>query len=126
MAQLDHLIVAVNDRERAVAFYVEVLGFAAEGLDGPFAVVRVNAGLTLQFSAWGTAGGMHLAFAMAKAEFEAVFARVRREGIAYGDAFDQVGNMRGPGEESGARGMGQAVYLFDPDRHLIEIRHYGD
>ncbi|MCE9574739.1 MAG: VOC family protein [Deltaproteobacteria bacterium] len=126
MAQLDHMIVPVGDRDRAVAFYTEVLDFAAEGMDGPFAVVRVNAGLTLQFAGWGTTGGMHLAFAMGKAEFEAVFERVRREGIAYGDAFDAVGNMRGPGEESGARGMGHAVYLFDPDRHLIEIRHYGD
>jgi hypothetical protein len=32
--------------------------------------------------------------------------------------------MKGPGEESGARGNGQAVYIFDPNRHLIEIRSY--
>jgi hypothetical protein len=32
--------------------------------------------------------------------------------------------MRGPGDETGARGPGKAVYAFDPDRHSIEIRHY--
>jgi hypothetical protein len=32
--------------------------------------------------------------------------------------------MRGPGDEDGARGPGKAVYLFDPSKHLIEIRHY--
>jgi hypothetical protein len=32
--------------------------------------------------------------------------------------------MRGPGEETGARGPGQAIYFFDPSQHLIEIRHY--
>jgi hypothetical protein len=36
-----------------------------------------------------------------------------------------VGNMQGPGEEDGARGAGQAVYFFDPNQHLIEIRYYG-
>jgi len=57
-------------------------------------------------------------------EFENVFKRLREAGIAYGDAFDRVGNMKGPGEESGARGIGKAVYFFDPNRHLIEIRSY--
>jgi len=32
--------------------------------------------------------------------------------------------MRGPGEEPGARGIGKALYFFDPSRHLIEIRCY--
>jgi hypothetical protein len=32
--------------------------------------------------------------------------------------------MRGPGDEVGAQGPGKAVYLFDPSKHLIEIRHY--
>jgi catechol 2,3-dioxygenase-like lactoylglutathione lyase family enzyme len=61
---------------------------------------------------------------MAKDEFEQVFSRVREAGIPYGDTFHEVGNMRGPGDETGARGPGKAVYFFDPSRHLIEIRHY--
>ena len=32
--------------------------------------------------------------------------------------------MKGPGDEPGSRGDGKAVYFFDPDKHLIEIRHY--
>jgi hypothetical protein len=31
--------------------------------------------------------------------------------------------MQGPGNEFGAHGMGAALYFFDPDQHLIEIRH---
>jgi catechol 2,3-dioxygenase-like lactoylglutathione lyase family enzyme len=72
----------------------------------------------------GTQGGDHLAFALSKPEFEAAFARLQAAGVAYGDRYDSVGSMRGPGRESGARGMGNAVYFFDPNRHLIEIRHY--
>lgn len=122
--QLDHLILAVNDARASADFYARILGFTDEGRDGPFTVLRVDAGLTLQLAPWGTSGGQHLAFAMTRAEMEAVFARVREAGVPYGDAFDSVGNGRGPGDETGARGLGKAVYFFDPDKHLLEIRHY--
>ena len=69
---------------------------------------------------------MHLAFAMSPDEFDGVFTRIRAAGIEYGDSFHEVGNMRGPGNEPGARGPGAALYFFDPSKHLIEIRHYGD
>jgi catechol 2,3-dioxygenase-like lactoylglutathione lyase family enzyme len=122
--QLDHLILPVNDPDSSLDFYTEVLGLADEGQRGPFRVVRVDAGSTIQLAPWGTQGGTHLAFAMVRADFEAVFDRVRARGIPFGDAFDTVGSMQGPGEEEGARGMGASVYFFDPSRHLIEIRHY--
>lgn len=41
-----------------------------------------------------------------------------------GDSFAAVGNMQGPGDEEGARGRGASLYLFEPNEHLIEIRHY--
>lgn len=121
---LDHLILRVNDRDESLRFYTELLGLAYEGERGPFAVLRVTPELTLQLAAWGTPGGEHLAFAMPRADFERVFERVRAAALPFGDAFDSVGNGRGPGEESGARGPGAALYFFDPSRHLIEIRHY--
>src|SRR5262245_34086229 len=121
---LDHMIVPVNDAQSSIAFYRDVLGFADDGEQPPFSVVRVSADLTLQLAPWGTGGGMHLAFAMSRADFDEVFARIRASGVAFGDSFHDVGNMQGPGDERGARGAGKAVYVFDPDRHLIEIRHY--
>jgi catechol 2,3-dioxygenase-like lactoylglutathione lyase family enzyme len=122
--ELDHLILPVNDPTRSLAFYTGILGFADEGRRGPFAVVRVGPSLTLQLAGWGTTGGTHLAFALPRAEFDVVFARVRAAGIRYGDSFHAVGNMQGPGDEDGARGPGKAVYVMDPDEHLIEIRYY--
>lgn len=122
--QLDHLILTVNDRDASLAFYTDVIGLTPEGDDGPFSVVRVTPELTIQLAPWGTQGGEHLAFAMSRAEFDDVFARVRARGIEYGDSFHTVGSGRGPGDEDGARGPGKTLYLFDPSRHLIEIRHY--
>ncbi len=101
-----------------------VLGFAREADDGPFSIMRVGPGLVVLLAQWGTKGGEHLAFSMSKPEFDAVFARLKSATIPYGDQFDQVGNMKGPGDERGARGVGRTLYFFDPDKHLIEIRHY--
>ena len=111
---LDHLILAVNDRDASVAFFTDVLQFGCEGETGPFTVIRVSPDFTLQLAPWGTTGGQHLAFAMARAEFDAAFARVRDAGIPYGDSFHDVGNMKGPGLEEGARGAGRRCTSSTP------------
>lgn len=121
---LDHLILPVNDRAQSIQFYVHVVGFTYEGEREPFSVIRVNRQLTLQLAPWGTSGGTHLAFAMSRSDFDEVFVRVREARIPYGDSFHAVGNMQGPGDEEGARGPGKALYVSDPSKHLIELRHY--
>lgn len=124
MATLDHLILAVNDRDESVGFYTRVMGFGHEGEEGPFSVIRVSAETTLQLAPWGTQGGDHMAFALSPEEFDATFARIRSAGVAYGDTYHDAANMRGPGMENGARGLGESLYLLDPNGHLVEIRHY--
>ena len=122
--ELDHLILTVNDLDASIHFFTDVLGLGYEGTSDPFTVIRVSDGLTLQLAPWGTTGGQHLAFAMPRDEFDATLARIRAAGIPYGDSFHDVGNMRGPGREDGARGPAASLYVFDPNRHLIEVRHY--
>jgi catechol 2,3-dioxygenase-like lactoylglutathione lyase family enzyme len=123
-AQLDHLILAVNDLDASLAFYRDVLGLEPDGEDGPFTVVRVTPDFVLLVAPWGTEGGEHLAFSMSSEEFDAVFARARAAGVPFGDDPHAPDNGQGPGEETGARGMGPTLYLLDPSKHLIEIRHY--
>jgi catechol 2,3-dioxygenase-like lactoylglutathione lyase family enzyme len=131
--QLDHIILAVNDRKKSVEFYEGILGLRYEGDREPFSILRVTPDFTIQMAGWGTKGGEHLAFAMSRKEFDEVFRRVIDAKIEYGDDFHSVGNMRGPGDETaaslksaggGARGPGKNLYFFDPSRHLLEIRHY--
>jgi catechol 2,3-dioxygenase-like lactoylglutathione lyase family enzyme len=124
MRGIDHIILNVNHLGETVAFYTEVLGVALEGQDGPFTVLRVSESFTIQVAAWGTKGNEHYAFAMDRDEFDAVFQRLKERGIPYGDAFNSVGSNRGPGSESGARGMAPTVYFFDPSHYLLEIRTY--
>jgi catechol 2,3-dioxygenase-like lactoylglutathione lyase family enzyme len=122
--ELDHLILPVNDCYESVRFFTDVLALTCEGTSGPFTVIRVSPDLTLQLAPWGTTGGVHLAFSMPRAEFDDAFSRVRDAGIPYGDSFHDVANMRGPGREDGARGSAPSLYVFDPNQHLIELRHY--
>jgi catechol 2,3-dioxygenase-like lactoylglutathione lyase family enzyme len=121
---LDHLILMVNDAQQSIDFYTRILGFTSEGERPPFSTVRVTPDFILQLAPWGTKGGEHLAFAMSRAEFDDAFRRIRDAGVPYGDSFESVGNMRGPGDAAGARGASKSVYVFDPSKHLIEITCY--
>ena len=124
MATLDHIILKVNDLSVSVAFYTKVLGFSAEGTDGPFVVLRAGPDLQIQIAPWGTPGSEHYAFAVSRVEFEGIFGRIKAADIAYGPTFDSVGANTGPGEESGARGPAPTLYFNDPNKHLLEIRTY--
>jgi catechol 2,3-dioxygenase-like lactoylglutathione lyase family enzyme len=124
MATLDHIIIKVNDLDASVAFYTGVMGFKAEGTDGPFTVLRAGPNCQIQLAPWGTRGLEHYAFAVSKVDFELIFGRIKTAGIAYGPTFDAVGANSGPGEESGAQGSAPTLYFNDPNKHLLEIRTY--
>src|SRR5208282_173790 len=100
--QLDHMILAVNDRAKSVDFYIRVLGMTYEGERDPFSTIRVTPEMVLQLAPFGTKGGEHLAFSVTRSEFDRVFGRIRDSGVEYGDSFESVGNMRGPGASAGA------------------------
>lgn len=125
MAQLDHIILKVNDLQASIDFYTRVMGFENHGEDGPFTVIRAGSHFQMQLAPWGTPGFEHYAFSVSKSDFDAIFRRVQASGIEYGPTFDSVGDNSGPGVESGARGEAPTVYFNDPNNHLIEIRTYG-
>ncbi len=126
MATLDHIILKVNELDASVDFYVRIMGFSNAGTDGPFTVIRTADDFQMQLAPWGTPGFEHYAFAVSRQQFDEIFARVKESGIGYGPTFDSVGCNEGPGVETGARGEAPTLYFNDPNKHLIEIRTYGD
>ena len=117
MVTLDHLILTVNDHDASVRFYTEVMAFGVRGR-GRAPSRSSGSGLTPRCS-WrhgGPRAVQHLAFALSADRFDAAFARVRAAGLPYGDSFHDVGNMRGPGEETGARGLGPTALPVRPQR----------
>jgi len=113
VASIDHIIVKVNDLDASVAFYTAVLGFANEGTDGPFTVLRIGPNCQLQLAAWGTPGYEHYAFSVSQTEFQRIFGRIKDAGIAYGPTFDSVGTNTEP--ECGARGRFPTASMIQAD-----------
>jgi len=117
---LDHLILPVSDVEKSVRFYYKVLGLKYE----PDALVRVSPTLVLQLIERPPQTGQHLAFSMSKGEFDDTLARLKTLEVPYGDNFDTVGTMSGPGISHGSGKNAASIYFRDPDGHMLEIMHY--
>lgn len=124
MADLDHIILKVNDLAASIDFYTRIMGFQNDGEDGPFTVIRTGRQFQMQLAPWGTPGFEHYAFSVTRSEFDAIFDRVKAADIEYGPTFDSVGSNSGPGRETGAMGEAPTLYFNDPNKHLIEIRTY--
>ena len=118
--KLDHLILSVTDVEQSVRFYHRTFGFKYEPTD----LLRISPTLVLQLIQRPPSVSQHLAFSMSRAEFEATFARLKAANVPFGDNFDTVGAMTGPGKAHGSRKNGASIYFHDPDRHMLEIMRY--
>ncbi|MGH8495888.1 MAG: VOC family protein [Gammaproteobacteria bacterium] len=123
MISLDHTILRVRDAAESARFYQRVLDFEHEGRVGPFEVVRVNDGLTLDLRQQAPQHPTHLAFSLDRTEFEAAHRRLMQFQIPFGGGPSDR-NSGTVGRSFGARGMADAVYFDDPDGHIVEIRTY--
>ena len=117
---LDHMILPVSEVEKSVRFYYKVLGLKYE----PDALLRVSPSLVLQLIQQRPQISQHLAFSMSRVEFDDVLGRLKAGAIPYGDNFDSVGTMSGPGISHGSAKNARAIYFKDPDGHMLEIMHY--
>ena len=118
--QLDHLILRVRDTTASARFYGHILGLRHEGQAGPFDVLRVDDGSTIDLLGEPPRDPAHLAFRLSRAGFEGVRQRLHADGIAYGgDPFTRDGRSAA---QFGARGWAEALYFHDPDLHNIEVR----
>lgn len=121
--ELNHTIVAARDRTASATFLAEVLGLAAPTEFGPFMVVEVANGVSLDFAdAEGEIASQHYAFLVSEAEFDEILRRIQmRELPFWADP-----SRRRPGEINHNDG-GRGVYFPDPDGHFLEIitRPYG-
>ncbi|KAM3098820.1 VOC family protein [Phormidesmis sp. 146-12] len=123
MIYLDHLILRVRHPVESVRFYQQVLAFQYEGRAEPFEILRVNEGLTLDLLEQAPQDQSHLAFCLERTLFEAVHGRLQQLNIPFGnEPFDRSGGAAA--RSLGSRGLADALYFYDPDRHNIEIRTY--
>jgi catechol 2,3-dioxygenase-like lactoylglutathione lyase family enzyme len=121
--QLNHTIVLCHDQRRSATFLTEVLGLPAPKSFGPFLVVELSNGVSLDFyETDGEITSQHYAFLIGEVDFDPIFGRLRERGLEYRADPGQ----HQPGEINHHDG-GCGVYFEDPDGHLLEIitRPYG-
>jgi catechol 2,3-dioxygenase-like lactoylglutathione lyase family enzyme len=121
--KLNHTIVYARDKRKSAAFLAEILGLPAPVPFGPFLGVEVGNEVTLDFlEADGEVAPQHYAFLISEAEFDEIFARLRKRRITYW-ADPEQSERNAINRWGGGRGL----YFEDPSGHLLEIltRPYG-
>jgi catechol 2,3-dioxygenase-like lactoylglutathione lyase family enzyme len=121
--QLNHTIVWCRDKQRSATFLTEVLGLPPAQPFGPFLVVEVSNGVSLDFyETRGEIASQHYAFLIDEDDFDQIFSRIRERGVQYwaDPGQRQAGEIN---RNDGGRGF----YFEDPDSHLLEVitRPYG-
>jgi catechol 2,3-dioxygenase-like lactoylglutathione lyase family enzyme len=111
---LDHTVLAVRDKEAAARWFATIFGVTYDGPAGPFASVKVNTTLTLDFDdRRPDHESQHFAFSMTNAEFDAILDRVKAAGIPFG------GDPRSSTDGNiGTWGGCRRVYFADPDAYF--------
>ena len=121
--QLNHTIVNVPDKRVSATFVADILGRPTPTTFGPFLVVELDNGVSLDFADdHGPAHPQHYAFLVSETEFDEIFARIKERGLPY---WADPGRRR-PGEFNTNDG-GRGVYWDEPGGHFLEIitRPYG-
>lgn len=129
---MDHIVVNVEDEEKMIAFYSNVLEFPPERLedfragDAPFPSVRLNSELIIDLfpkKMWqknarigqGRENLNHFCIALSKGAWENLMVRLHA---------NHIDIEEGPVLRWGAQGNGMSIYFRDPEENLIEARYY--
>jgi catechol 2,3-dioxygenase-like lactoylglutathione lyase family enzyme len=121
--ELNHTIVRVRNKVESATFYSDILGTATAEKYGPFLVLELANGVSLDFADdHGTQPATHYAFLVSENEFDQILGRITDRGLTYwaDPSHRQVGVIN---HNDGGRG----VYWDDPDGNNLEIitRPYG-
>jgi catechol 2,3-dioxygenase-like lactoylglutathione lyase family enzyme len=119
----DHLVLAVGDVDRSLAWYTGVLGLAPVRVDewrrgeAPFPSVRVDPATIIDLiPRSGDGEGRNL---------DHFCLVVEPTDLAGWAALAGTAVVDGPGPRFGAQGVATSIYIDDPDGYMVELRHYG-
>jgi extradiol dioxygenase family protein len=129
---MDHIVLNVEDDDKMIAFYSEVLMFPSERVEeyragkAQFPSVRLNTDTIIDLfpkKMWqksaraeeGRENLNHFCIALSKETWQKLLERLEA---------NVVPKEEGPVKRWGAHGTGTSVYFRDPEGNLIEARYY--
>lgn len=117
--QLNHTIAHAHDAQASASFMSEILGVAPPSRFGPFHVVEVDNGVSIDFLEVDDGHEIevqHYAFLVNEEEFDQIFGRIQERGLPY--SADPGGNEGG---RINTHYGGRGVYWDDPSGNRLEI-----
>ncbi|SES48530.1 VOC family protein [Actinokineospora terrae] len=119
MIQFNHTVVLASDKHAGAGFLAEMLGRPAPRAFGPFVVVALDNGVTLDYANHTDYGvpltSTHLAFLVGEAEFDEILGRIIERGMDY-----WADPMHARPSQINTNDGGRGVYFLDPDGHHLE------
>ncbi len=129
---MDHIVLNMEDDEKMIGFYSEILMLPTERLEEylagkvPFPSVRLNSETIIDLfpkKLWrkssakgsGRENLNHFCFSMSKETWEDLSARLNASHVIIEE---------GPVPRWGAQGSGTSIYFRDPEGNLVEARYY--
>jgi catechol 2,3-dioxygenase-like lactoylglutathione lyase family enzyme len=115
--QLNHTIVKASDKEVSAHFLADILGLPPPTPYGPFLVVEVDNGVSLDFAdTLGRARPQHYAFLVGEEDFDQIHGRIVERGLDYwADPYHHQP------QQINTNDGGRGLYWDDPDGHVLEI-----
>lgn len=115
-ASLNHTIVHCRDQETSARHVTEILGLEAPSTFGPFRVVELANGVSLDFLEEGPVEPQHYAFLVDEEEFDQIHGRITERQIPF---WADPGRTRA--QQINTNDGGRGLYWLDPDGHVLEI-----
>jgi hypothetical protein len=112
---LNHLVVAVESKDRAAGLLADLLGVDVGSAAGPFAPVSINEDLTFDFDDRRGSLPGHYAFLVDDATFDHALATAKASRLPWGSA------PRTADFEINFCNGGRGVYIRDPDGIAYEF-----
>ena len=115
--QLNHTIVHAHDKQETARHFVDILGLPEPASFGPFLVVQVSNGVSLDVADdHGEPRQQHYAFLVSEEEFDQIHARIRERGLEW-----WADPIHARPREVNTNDGGRGLYWNDPNGHSLEI-----
>ena len=119
---IDHVVLQVTDRERALHFYTQILGLTVERVIEDLQIYQLRCSRNLidlrvlpqgKTLAAKEERGIDYLCLMLQGDVDAIVSYLKEHDVPI---------VFGPVELYGATGFGTSVYVLDPDGHTIELK----